>query len=84
VLSKLKDPGLGTGWLYILENEPYREYLLTVTDQKEMATCSRLAALDCANTKFLCRYSTTGVGMGVCAWHEFIQPNGVGDLQKGE
>ncbi|KAJ7814809.1 hypothetical protein B0H14DRAFT_2375741 [Mycena olivaceomarginata] len=22
--------------------------------------------------------------MGVCAWHEFVQPNGVGDLQKGE
>ncbi|KAJ7889382.1 hypothetical protein B0H14DRAFT_2561881 [Mycena olivaceomarginata] len=30
------------------------------------------------------RRSTTGVGMGVCARHEFIQPNGVGDLQKGE
>ncbi|KAJ6627804.1 hypothetical protein B0H10DRAFT_1641757, partial [Mycena sp. CBHHK59/15] len=29
-------------------------------------------------------YSATGVGMGVCARHEFVQPNGVGDLQKGE
>ncbi|KAJ7842741.1 hypothetical protein B0H13DRAFT_2239358 [Mycena leptocephala] len=28
--------------------------------------------------------STMGVGMVVCARHEFIQPNGVGDLQKGE
>jgi hypothetical protein len=49
-----------------------------------MSTCSGLAALDYANTKFSRGYSTTGVGMGVCARHEFIQPNGVGDLQKGE
>ncbi|KAJ7798845.1 hypothetical protein B0H14DRAFT_3492168 [Mycena olivaceomarginata] len=84
VSSELKDPGLSTGWAYMLENTPFREYLLTVTDQKEMTTCSGLAALDYANTKFSRGYSTTGVGMGVCAWHEFMQPNGVGDLQKGE
>ncbi|KAJ7862019.1 hypothetical protein B0H14DRAFT_3444990 [Mycena olivaceomarginata] len=84
VSSELKDPGLGTGWAYMLENTPFREYLLTVTDQKEMTTCSGLAALDYANTKFSRGYSTTGVGMGVCARHEFVQPNRVGDLQKGE
>ncbi|KAJ7732502.1 hypothetical protein B0H14DRAFT_3085639 [Mycena olivaceomarginata] len=83
VSSELKDPGLGTGMAYMLENVPYREYLLTVTDQKEMSTCSGLAALDYANTKFSRGYSTTGVGMCVCARHEFIQPNGVGDLQRG-
>ncbi|KAJ7745627.1 hypothetical protein B0H14DRAFT_3514464 [Mycena olivaceomarginata] len=82
--SELKDPGLGTGWAYMLENVEFREFLLTVTDQKEMTTCSGLAALDYANTKFSRGYSTTGVGMCVCARHEFIQPNGVGDLQKGE
>ncbi|KAJ7653714.1 hypothetical protein DFH06DRAFT_1270103 [Mycena polygramma] len=84
VSSELKDPGLGTGMSYMLENPPYRKYLLGVTDQKEINTCSGLAALDYANTKFLRGYSTTGVGMGLCARHEFIQPNGVGDLQKGE
>ncbi|KAJ7887328.1 hypothetical protein B0H14DRAFT_3082097 [Mycena olivaceomarginata] len=84
VSSELKDPGLGTGWAYMLENVEFREFLLTVTDQKEMTTCSGLAALDYANTKFSHGYSTTGVGMCVCARHEFIQPNGVGDLQKGE
>jgi hypothetical protein len=51
---------------------------------RQMTTCSGLAALDYANTNFSRGYSTTGVGMGVCAWHEFVQPNGVGDLQKGE
>jgi hypothetical protein len=49
-----------------------------------MSTCSGLAALDYANTKFSRGYSTTGVGMGVCARHEFVQANGVGDLQRGE
>jgi hypothetical protein len=49
-----------------------------------MSTCSGLAALDYANTKFSRGYSATGVGMGVCARHEFVQPNGVGDLQRGE
>ncbi|KAK7052719.1 hypothetical protein R3P38DRAFT_2502888 [Favolaschia claudopus] len=84
ISSEIKDPGLGTGWAYVTENAPYRHYLLTVTDQKEMSTCSGLAALDYANTKYLRGYSTTGVGMGVCARHEFVQRNGVGDLQKGE
>ncbi|KAJ7030842.1 hypothetical protein C8F04DRAFT_1186486 [Mycena alexandri] len=84
VSSEIKDPGLGTRWAYVVENVPYRHFLQTVTNQKEMSTCSGLAALDYANTKFSRGYSTTGVGMGVCARHEFVQPNGVGDLQKGE
>ncbi|KAJ7797560.1 hypothetical protein B0H14DRAFT_3493624 [Mycena olivaceomarginata] len=84
VSSWLKDPSLGSGWSYLLEQEPYRQYLLTVTDQKEMSTCSGLAALDYANNKFSRGYAATGVGMGVCARHEFVLPNGVGDLQKGE
>ncbi|KAJ7900467.1 hypothetical protein B0H13DRAFT_2336571 [Mycena leptocephala] len=84
VSSELKDPSLGSGWAYLVESVPYRQYLLTVTDQKEMSTCSGLAALDYANTKFSRGYSATGVGMGVCTRHEFVQPNGVGDLQKGE
>ncbi|KAF7304231.1 hypothetical protein HMN09_00824100 [Mycena chlorophos] len=68
VSSHAKDPGLGTGWSYFVEWEPYRQHLLTITDQKEMSTW----------------YSVTGVGMCVCARHEMVFPNGVGDLQKGE
>ncbi|KAJ7278650.1 hypothetical protein C8J57DRAFT_1221491 [Mycena rebaudengoi] len=84
VSSELKDPGLGTGWAYVTEGAPYRVYLLTKTNQVEMSTCSGLAALGHANTKFSCGYSSTGIGMGVCVRHEFIQPTGVGDLQKSE
>jgi hypothetical protein len=49
-----------------------------------MSTCSGLAALDYANTKFSKGYAATGVGLALCARHEFILPNAVGDLQKGE
>ncbi|KAJ7096584.1 hypothetical protein B0H15DRAFT_773847, partial [Mycena belliarum] len=84
VSSELKDPGLGTGWAYFTEDAPFRKYLLTVTDQKEMNTCSGLAALDYANTKFSRGYGSTGVGLGVCARHEFVQPTGAADLQRGE
>ncbi|KAF7311821.1 CxC2 domain-containing protein [Mycena indigotica] len=51
---------------------------------EEINTCTGLAALDYANTKYSRGYSATGVGMGVCARHEFVQPNGVADLQAGE
>ncbi|KAJ7429283.1 hypothetical protein B0H11DRAFT_2266310 [Mycena galericulata] len=84
VSSEAKDPALGSGWAYFTEDAPYRAYLLGVTDQKEMSTCSGLAALDYANTKFSRGYGATGVGLGVCARHEFVQRNGAGDLQKGE
>ncbi|KAJ7025958.1 hypothetical protein C8F04DRAFT_1190993 [Mycena alexandri] len=84
VSNELRDPDLGSGWAYMVDTGPYREYLRGVTDQKDMDSCSGLAALDYANTKFSRGYSTTGVGMGVCGRHEFVQPNGVGDLQKGE
>lgn len=37
VSSELKDPSLGPGWGYVVENAAYHEYLLTVTDQKEVS-----------------------------------------------
>ncbi|KAF8144866.1 hypothetical protein K438DRAFT_1992428 [Mycena galopus ATCC 62051] len=84
VSSELKGPMLGSGWSYMVETKPYRQFMLSVTDQKEMSTCSGLAALNHANTKFSRSYSATGVGMGVCVQHEFVQANGVADLQRGE
>lgn len=38
ISNEFKDPGLGTGWAYVMENAPYRHYLLSVTDQKEVRT----------------------------------------------
>ena len=36
VSSELKDPDLGSGWAYMVETEPYRDYLHGVTSQKEV------------------------------------------------
>ncbi len=49
-----------------------------------MSTCSGLAALDYANTKFSRGYAATGVCLGVCSRHEMVQRNGAADLQVGE
>ncbi|KAF9488269.1 hypothetical protein BDN71DRAFT_1539350 [Pleurotus eryngii] len=84
ISSVEKDPGLGVDWGYFVESEPFRQYLLSVTDQKEMSTCSGLAALDYANTKFSRGYAATGVCLGVCSRHEIVQQNGAADLQVGE
>ncbi|KAF7304440.1 CxC2 domain-containing protein [Mycena chlorophos] len=84
VSSNAKDPPLSNGWGYMVEGPAYCEYLLTIKDQKEISSCTDLAALDHANTKFAKGYTTSGVGMAVCARHEFVLPNAVGDLQRGE
>ncbi|KAJ7794769.1 hypothetical protein B0H14DRAFT_3496700 [Mycena olivaceomarginata] len=76
VSSYIKDPSLAKGLAYMVASDMFREYLLTVTDQKEMSTCSGLAALDYANTKYSRGYAATGVGMVVCARHKFVLPNG--------
>lgn len=68
----------------MVDPEPYQEYLLTIMDQDEMSTCTGLAALDYANTKFSKGYAQTGLGMCVCARHEMVGKNAAGALQKGE
>jgi hypothetical protein len=50
---------------------------------KQMTTCSGLAALDHANSKYSKGYATTGIVCTTCR-HEFILPEGAGPLQKGE
>ena len=65
-------------WVYLSFNSFLTLFLY------QMSTCTGLSALDHANSKFSQGYATTGVGERMCARHEFIQKNGVGDLQKGE
>lgn len=50
---------------------------------KQMSTCSGLAALDHANSKYTKGYATSGIVCTTCR-HEFILPEGAGPLQKGE
>ncbi|KAE9383792.1 hypothetical protein BT96DRAFT_843349, partial [Gymnopus androsaceus JB14] len=79
-----KYPPLQPGWAYMVDPKPYQEYLLSVTDQDEMSTCTGLAALDYANTKFSKGYAQTRLGMCCWAQHEMVRKNAAGALQKGE
>ena len=84
VSSEKKDPALGTGLAYFIEDVKYHKYLLTITDQKEISTCTGFPALDHANTDHGLGYATSGVGICCCTRHELIEKNGVGDLQKSK
>lgn len=49
----------------------------------QISTCSGLSAIGHANSKFSKGYSTTGIVCTTCS-HEFVLPEGAGQLQKGE
>ncbi|THU75457.1 hypothetical protein K435DRAFT_880783 [Dendrothele bispora CBS 962.96] len=78
------DPTLQDGWAYYVEMGPYFEWVRKMKEQKEMCSCTGLAALDHANTKFHEGYEDTGKGAGSCARHEFLLKNALAALQVGE
>ncbi|KAJ7358297.1 hypothetical protein DFH08DRAFT_953471 [Mycena albidolilacea] len=84
ISSWLKDPSLQDGWSYFVRSFTYEEFVKTLGEQKEMSTCTGLAALDHANTKYAQGYAATGCGMITCGRHEIVCKNGVGDLQARE
>ncbi|KAL7284431.1 hypothetical protein ACG7TL_001721 [Trametes sanguinea] len=79
-----KNPILGSGWAYFVEDTGYREILRGYQREDEISSCTGFSALDHADSKFSRGYDATGVGAVVCARHEFWLAQGVGDLQKGE
>ncbi|KAJ7796028.1 hypothetical protein B0H14DRAFT_2391100 [Mycena olivaceomarginata] len=87
ISSWASDPSLQDGWAYFTAWKLYGPYTKTLEDQKEARThltCTGLAALDHANTKYSQGYAATGCGMVTCGRHEVVAKNGVGDLQAGE
>ncbi|KAJ6471042.1 hypothetical protein C8R45DRAFT_1218231 [Mycena sanguinolenta] len=84
ISSWAADPSLQDGWAYFVPSAAYMKFVETLGDQKEMSTCTGLAALDHANTKYSKGYAATGCGMITCGHHEIVLKNGVGDLQNGE
>ncbi|TDL13861.1 hypothetical protein BD410DRAFT_734767, partial [Rickenella mellea] len=77
------DQPLADGMAYFVPSAPYKEHLLNYTNQEDISSCSGLAALALANTKYSKGYRATGVGNVVCR-HQCVMRNGIGDLQKGE
>ncbi|KAG2097508.1 uncharacterized protein F5147DRAFT_777956 [Suillus discolor] len=82
--SDTADPGLHTGLAYCVPNEEYKSHILKHVSQKDISSCSGFKSLAHAETKFSNSLRATGMGLCICARHEFVCPNGAGDLQKGE
>ncbi|KAJ7825889.1 hypothetical protein B0H14DRAFT_2596232 [Mycena olivaceomarginata] len=76
--------GIQDGWAYFVRSLTYKEFVKTLGEQTKMSTCTGLAALDHANTKYSQGYTATGCSMVSCGRHEIVCKNGVGDLQAGE
>ncbi|KAK6985142.1 CxC2 domain-containing protein [Favolaschia claudopus] len=82
--NEIDDPTLGPGWGYWVEPNSYREHLKNYVHEKEVSTCIAFAALLQKDTRLTTGLRVSGVGGCVCARHECMRPNGIGDLQKGE
>ncbi|KAJ7832602.1 hypothetical protein B0H13DRAFT_1914961 [Mycena leptocephala] len=82
--NEIDDPSLGPGWGYWVEPQQYRKHLKKYVNEKDTSTCIAFAALLQKDTRLTTGLRVSGVGGCVCARHECMRPNGLGDLQKGE
>ncbi|KAJ7177592.1 hypothetical protein C8R46DRAFT_1212338 [Mycena filopes] len=82
--NEVDDPSLGPGWGYWVEQKRYARHLKKYVGEKDLSTCIAFAALLQKDTRITTGLRASGVGGCVCARHECVRPNGMGDLQKGE
>ncbi|KAF9006891.1 hypothetical protein BDZ89DRAFT_965772 [Hymenopellis radicata] len=78
------DPGLHSGLAYFVETMDYLAHIAKYPRQKDISSCAGFKTLAHAETKNAAGLQSMGVGMCLCARHEIVRPNGIGDLQKGE
>ncbi|KAJ7019601.1 hypothetical protein C8F04DRAFT_1214300 [Mycena alexandri] len=78
------DTPLGGGWGYMVEERAYKKHLKGYVAEKDVSTCIAFAALVQKDGRLTTGLRCSGVGGVVCARHELVCPQGVGDLQKGE
>ncbi|KAJ7103991.1 hypothetical protein B0H15DRAFT_942026 [Mycena belliarum] len=82
--KEIDDPSLGPGWGYWVEPKKYNRHIKKYVSEKDVSTCIAFAALLQKDTRMTTGLRVSGVGGCVCARHECMRPNGLGDLQKGE
>ncbi|KAJ7191702.1 hypothetical protein GGX14DRAFT_537830 [Mycena pura] len=82
--TRERDPTLGPGFAYMVENSAYMKHLANYTDDEEISHCVAFQALWRANNKRAKGLRASGIGSVSCARHELFRANGTGDLQKGE
>ncbi|KAF8139538.1 hypothetical protein K438DRAFT_1995909 [Mycena galopus ATCC 62051] len=82
--TREKDPMLGPGWAYMVENTAYLKYLAEHIHEDEITHCVSFAVLWSANNKHAKGLRASGVGSMSCSRHEMFRALGTGDLQRGE
>ncbi|CAK5277177.1 unnamed protein product [Mycena citricolor] len=82
--NEIEDRSLGPGWGYWVPPDPYNTHLKNYVSEEDTSTCIAFAALLQKDTRLTTGLRVSGVGGCVCARHECMRPNGLGDLQKGE
>ncbi|KAF7294276.1 CxC2 domain-containing protein [Mycena chlorophos] len=82
--NAIHDPPLGPGWSYWVEPTGYNAHVEKYVSESDISTCIAFAALLQKDTRMTTGLRVSGVGACVCARHESLRPNGLGDLQKGE
>ncbi|KAJ7874124.1 hypothetical protein B0H13DRAFT_1894675 [Mycena leptocephala] len=82
--NEIDDPSLGPGWGYWVDPEKYANHVRKYVNEKDVSTCIAFAALLQKDTRITTGLRVSGVGGVVCARHECMRPNGLGNLQKGE
>lgn len=65
-------------------NMPDGQATSNLTTLLQVSTCIAFAALMQKDTRLTTGLRCSGVGGVVCARHELVRPQGMGDLQKGE
>ncbi|KAF8069134.1 hypothetical protein FPV67DRAFT_1415501 [Lyophyllum atratum] len=84
VSSEERDPSLGGGWAFFVEEQGYKEYLEARWDQKQdRSDCVSHDAVNKPDREAR-GLAASGAGTIDCSRHDFKRPLGVGDLQKGE
>ncbi|KAJ7318568.1 hypothetical protein DFH08DRAFT_1036369 [Mycena albidolilacea] len=84
ISSVAKDPILGDGYRYFVNNAKYTEWIRAHVTEEEISTCSGFQAMFLANRKRVKGLRTMGVGGVTCTRHNMWRPNGIGDLQLGK
>ncbi|KAF9777745.1 hypothetical protein BJ322DRAFT_1015458 [Thelephora terrestris] len=77
---KIKDPEVGSGWAYFVENNRYLEHVSRNTNDTEVSVSgcgSAFHTVNQANTKSTKDYIASGVVACICARHSFMMKNDV-------
>ncbi|KAG6912802.1 hypothetical protein DXG01_012027, partial [Tephrocybe rancida] len=84
VSSDQRDPSLGGGWAFFVEESAYKAHV--ASNWKNTQPRSTCVSHDAVNKpdKEARGLAASGAGTVDCARHDMKRPNGVGDLQLGE